>query len=429
MRRRRSLRRVHAAIVLFIAATLLASCGSDGGNADIVMSSVARQTPTTASGRPVASALDTFSGELFTQLAKTIDGNIVLSPYSVAVALAMTRAGAAGETKQQLDRVLHLTGIDADSGFNALDQALATRTGEVIGQDGKKLSVVLATANALWPQVGYPFATPFLDHLAANYGAGLHVVDYQREVERSRRTINAWVSDHTAKKIPELIPKDALDSLTRLVLTNAVYLKASWAEPFETSATADGAFTRLDRSAVTASFMHQTESLGYAKGAGWQLVELPYAGGKLAMDVIVPDAGQFAAVTQTLQRGTASFFEHVERQSVQLGLPKFRFRTQADLVDTIAALGLTDLFDPDRADLSAITAAEKLYVSGVLHEAFIDVNEKGTEAAAATAIVIRASAAPGGPVPLTVDRPFVIVLRDLETNAVLFLGRVLDPTA
>jgi serpin B len=393
------------------------------------MGSAARQTPAASSGLPVATAIDTFGGELFAQLAKTTDGNIVLSPYSVAVALAMTRAGAAGETKQQLDRVLHLDGIDADAGFNALDQALSTRTGDVVGQDGKKLSVVLATANALWPQEGYPFAKPFLDDLAAHYGAGLHVVDYQREIERSRRTINEWVSDHTAKKIPELIPKDALDSLTRLVLTNAVYLKASWAEPFETSATAEGTFTRLDRSTVTASFMHQTESLGYAKGSGWQVVELPYAGGKLAMDLIVPDAGQFAAVAQTLQHGTATFFEHVERQSVQLGLPKFRFRTQADLVDTLAALGLTDLFDPDRADLSAMTAAEKLYVSGVLHEAFIDVNEKGTEAAAATAIVIRASAAPGGPVPLTIDRPFIMVLRDLETHVVLFLGRVLDPTA
>ena len=384
MRRRRSLR-VHAAAALLIAATLLACCGDDGGEADVVMSSVGRQTPTTATGLPVASAIDTFGGELFTQLAETTDGNIVLSPYSVAVALAMTRAGAAGETKEQFDRVLHLEGIDADTGFNALDQALATRTGDVVGRDGKKLSVVLATANALWPQKGYPFAPAFLDHLAAHYGAGLHVVDYQREIERSRRTINEWVSDQTAKKIPELIPKDALDSLTRLVLTNAVYVKASWAEPFETSATADGAFTRLDRSTVTASFMHQTESLGYAKGPGWQTVELPYAGGKLAMDVIVPDAGQYAAVAQTFDKGTATFVQHIERQSVQLALPKFRFRTQADLIDTLAALGLTDLFDPDRADLSAMTAAEKLYLSGVLHEAFIDVNEKGTEAAAATA--------------------------------------------
>ena len=259
-------------------------------------------------------------------------------------------------------------------------------------------------------------------------GAGLHVVDYARDTERSRRTINQLVSDQTAKKIPELIPKVAFDSLTRLVLTNAVYLKASWAEPFEASATAQGSFIRLDRSTVTASFMHQTESLGYAKGTGWQAVELSYAGGKLAMDVIVPDAGQYAAVAQTLKNGTATFLENVEPRSVQLALPTFRFRTQADLVDTLAALGLTDLFDPDRADLSAMTAAEKLYVSGVLHEAFIDVNEKGTEAVAATAVVVRASAAPSEPVQLTVDRPFILVLRDLETNSIHFLGRVLDPT-
>jgi serpin B len=408
--------------------TILASCGSDDGSAEVVMSSAARHAPAASAALPVASAIDTFGGELFTELAATTDGNLALSPYSVALALAMTRAGAAGETKRQLDRVLHLEGTDADTGFNALEQALATRTSDVVGQDGKKLSVLLATANALWPQRDYPFATPFLDLLAAHYGAGLHVVDYQGELEQSRRTINEWVSDQTAKKIPELIPKDALDALTRLVLTNAVYLKASWAQPFEPSATADHSFVRLDRSTVTASFMHQTESLGYAKGSGWRMVELPFAGDKLAMDVIVPDTGRFDAVAESLARGTSTFFERVERQSVQLALPKFRFRTQADLVDTLAALGLTDLFEPDRADLSAMTTAERLYVSGVLHEAFIDVNEKGTEAAAATAIVIRATAASATPLVLTVDRPFIFVLRDLETKSVLFLGRVLDPT-
>ena len=406
----------------------MASCGGGRAGAVVVMGTAARQAPAASSSTPVAAAIDRFGGELFTKLAATTEGNIVLSPYSVAVALTMTRAGAAGETRAQRNRVLHLEGIDADSGFNALDQALATRTGEVTGQDGKKLSVVLATANALWPQTGFPFATPFLDLLAAQYGAGLHVVDYQRDTERSRQTINDWVSDRTAKKIPELIPKDALDSLTRLVLTNAVYLKASWADPFEASATSPEAFTRLDGSTVNASFMHQTESIGYATGAGWQTVELPYAGGKLALDVIVPDAGKFAAVAQTLDNGTAAFLGHIDRRAVHLSLPKFKFRTQAELVDTFRALGLTDLFDPGRADLSAMTTADKLSVSHVLHEAFIDVNEKGTEAAAATAVVARATAAPSQPVVLSVDRPFIIALRDLETNTLLFLGRVLDPT-
>lgn len=153
-----------------VVAALLASCGSDAANADVVMGNVARQTPSASSGLPVASAINRFGGELLTQLSAANDGNIVLSPYSVAVALSMTRAGAAGETKAQLDLVLHLEGIDADVGFNALDQALATRTGDVVGQDGKKLSVVLATANALWPQKGYRFASPFLDQLAAHYG-------------------------------------------------------------------------------------------------------------------------------------------------------------------------------------------------------------------------------------------------------------------
>lgn len=411
------------------AIALMAGCGGDAARAEVVQSSAARLGADPSAADPVAHSLDRFGGELLTKIASTSSGNLILSPYSVAVALAMTRAGAAGETRAQLDRALHFEGIDVDTGFNALERALSTRSAVFEGPDGEELEVKLATANALWPQKDYSFTAAFLDLLASQYGAGLHVVDYQRETEKARRAINEWVADETVKKIPELIPKDALDSLTRLVLTNAIYLKAAWAEPFDESATKPAPFVRLDTSSVSTPFMHLNTELRYAAGPGWQAVELPYAGAKLAMSVIVPDTGAFARVEATLRDGTAPYLARLDRRMVDLALPKFRFRTQADLVDVLAGLGVIDLFDPTTADLSGMTAAEKLYVSGVLHEAFIDVNEKGTEAAAATAVVVRASAAPTQPVRLAIDRPFIVVLRDLETNAVLFFGRVLDPTA
>jgi serpin B len=176
-------------------------------------STVARRAATASAGRPVAAAIDRFGGELFTQLAAAVGGNIVLSPYSIAVALAMTRAGAATETREQLDGVVHLGGLDIDEAFNALEQALATRTSVITGYDGEKVSVILATANALWPQSGYRFAAPFLDVLASHYGASLHPVDFERDAERSRCAINEWVADRTAEKIPELIPSGVLNAL------------------------------------------------------------------------------------------------------------------------------------------------------------------------------------------------------------------------
>ena len=232
-------------------------------------STVARRAAHAASGRSVAAALDRFGGELFTHLAAAIGGNIVLSPYSIAVALAMTRAGAATETREQLDRVLHLEGLDTDEAFNALEQALATRTIDISEHDGETLSVMLATANGLWPQAGYPFAAPFLETLASHYGAGLHPVDFERDTERSRCAINEWVSDRTAEKISELIPIGVLNSLTRLVLTNAMYLKASWAEPFDASATASaGSSVWTDRPLKRRSCTSRALSPGHREWVG-----------------------------------------------------------------------------------------------------------------------------------------------------------------
>jgi serpin B len=413
-----------------LAAVVAASCGSDAGASTLLTSKAARSAADPAAVAPVSAGLDRFGGELYAAAASRGDAagrNVALSPMNIATALLMTRAGAAGATRTELDRAMHLDGVAADEGANAIEQALATRDTTVVGANGEKRTVRLSTANAVWAQRGYPIESSYLDLLATKYGAGLYTVDFGRSAQ-ARDTINGWVSDRTAKKIPELIPPGVLDAMTRVVLTNAMYLKAAWTEPFDTKATADATFTRADRSTVTAPFMHRTDTLRYAAGDGWRLVELPYAGGQLVMDVIVPDTGRFDTVERSLARGLAPFVASLEDASVRVTMPRFTFRTQLELVDVLTSLGIVQLFDPERADLSGVTTAEKLYVSDVLHEAWLAVSEDGTEAAAATAVVIKASAAPGRTEEVTADRPFLFAIRDRGTGAVLMLGRVLDPT-
>jgi serpin B len=418
--------------LLTVAALLLAACGDDEPAAGgLVESTVPRTAADPSSVDALADALDTFGGDLYGAIVRSpalAGRNVAVSPYSVASALLLTRAGARNVTREELDRALHLGAIDADAGFNAIDQALATRALTRRDPDGRELQLRLSTANAVWGQEGYPIEQAFLDVLAEWYGAGLHTVDYG-DAESARRTINGWVGERTADKIPELIPEGVLDPLVRIVLTNALYLKASWATPFDERATSDGAFVRRDGSSVTARFMRQTEPLGFARGAGWRAVDLPYVGDQLSMLVIVPEASRFDAVEVQFGRGVEAFAAEVRPAQVRLALPRFTFRTQTELTTALGSLGIEQLFDPDRADLSGMTAAERLYVSDVLHEAYLAVTEEGTEAAAATAVVARATAAPTEVEELTVDRPFLFAIRDRATGAVLLQGRVLDPTA
>jgi serpin B len=419
------------ALATLVVLLLGTSCSSASAG-DVLQSKVARHAPDATTAAPLSDALDRFGGEMFTTVVDTAElqnANAAISPFSIAAALLMTRAGSSGQTRAELDQVLHLARIDPDAGFNTIDQALATRSLSTKRADGTPVKVTLSTANSLWGQKGYPIETGFLDVLAADYGAGLRVVDYASNSEGARRAINRWVADRTNNKIAELIPTGVLDSTTRLVLTNALHLNAAWAEPFDTNDTSDATFTRLDGSTTTARLMRQTETFGYAAGDGWQAVEVPYAGNKLAMDVIIPEPGRFAAVEAQLNAGIGPFVTTMGPASLSFGLPRFSFRTQAQLVDALRAMGVETLFDPDRADLSAITTADKLYVSDVLHEAYVAVTESGTEAAAATAVVTKASAAPATPRTVFADHPFLFAIRDRDTGAVLMIGRVLDPTA
>jgi serpin B len=286
--------------------------------------------------------------------------------------------------------------------------------------------VALRIANAPFAQRGMPLEAAYLGALASRYGAGLRVVDYQGAAEAARKLINGWVDGQTEHRIPELLVPGVLTPATRLALVNAIYLKAPWQDAFPVDATKPGGFTRADGSIVQVPTMATTAAMRYAAGTGWKAVELPYVGGSLAMTVIVPDdltifertltADQLATITGSLADG-----------QVVLSLPKFSIETKAELADILAKLGMPTAFS-EAADFTGITTAERLAISNVIHQANIDVDEKGTTAAAATAVVMRATAILAQPVTVRVDRPYLFALRDVPTGAILFLGRVGDPS-
>lgn len=376
---------------------------------------------------PAAVEADTaFAVDLYRQLAKSKEPNLFFSPHSISVALAMTLAGADGNTKKQLEQAMHLAIPEPafHGAINALDQRLgAPRTSDVPGAD----PLTVETANSLWGQAGFPFRQAFLDRLAQSYDAGMKVVDFKRAAEASRAAINAWVAAHTDNKITELIPEGAVDDLTRLVLVNAITFKASWAEKFDTAQPRP--FTRADGSKITAPLMAGGHG-ALARGDGWRSASIPYAGGAHLVVIVPDDLSSFDLTSETLDRaGTAAGEGDVT-------LPKFSVTSALALAPPLKALGITDLFEPPgparagpvgEADLSRMDGRKDLYVSAVVHQATIDVDEKGTEAAAATAVLVRAQSGPSG--SLVVDRPFLFAIRDDATGAVLFVGRVTDPSA
>jgi serpin B len=370
-----------------------------------------------------------FAFELY-QALKGKDGNLFYSPYSISLALAMTYAGARGETAQQMANTLQflLEQARLHPAFNWLDAKLASRGQGAHGKDGEgfRLNIV----NAIWGQKDYEFLPAFLDVLAENYGAGLRILDFITETEASRLAINDWVSNQTEGRIKDLIPQGAISELTRLVLTNAIYFNAAWAYPFDEKVTENGPFYLLDGGQVTVPMMKQTESFGYADGEGYQAVELPYDGDELSMVILLPASGNFKAFEEGLQAQKVSdIISGLRPTQVALTMPKFEFDSEFSLADTLAAMGMPIAFSPDEADFSGMTGNHDLFISDVIHKAFVAVDEAGTEAAAATAVIMNLTSVPEPPVEVTLDRPFIFLIRDIETGSILFIGRVLNPSA
>ena len=354
-------------------------------------------------------------------------GNLFYSPHSISICLAMLHAGARGNTEAQMAKALQyvLPQATLHPFFNKLDLELASRGQGKKAADGKafRLNIV----NATWGQKGYSFLAPYLDTLALNYGAGLRVLDFAASPEGSRKVINDWVEKETEQRIKDLLPAGSIDSLTRLVLSNAIYFNAAWLKPFEEKDTKKEAFNLDGGGTITVPTMHgKLDQSSYAKGAGYEAVTLPYDGDELSMVVIVPDKGTLATFEKGLNAtALKGILDKMKMAKVNLSLPKFKVEHELDLKKVLKALGMTDAFGMG-ADLSGINGKKDLFVTGAFHKAFVKVNEAGTEAAAATAVVSGLGSVPEY-VSLKVDRPFIFLIRDHATGAVLFVGRVADP--
>jgi serpin B len=349
-------------------------------------------------------------------------GNLFLSPYSLSTALAMTYAGARGETTEQMVKVLHF-----DITPDRLHPAFEALIRQVNG--GKGRSYRLSVANALWGQEGDPFLPEFLRLLADRYGAGLRRVDF-RSTEQARRTINAWVEEQTGGKIKDLLKPPDLGRDTSLVLTNAIYFKGDWASPFPKGATRDETFTVTGDEQVPVPMMHRAGHFNYLDSGGFQALELPYAGDALSIVVLLPKRvdGLTEFEGGLSAKGLADWLAGLRPRRVDVALPRFRIEARFELKRVLSAMGMPVAFGGD-ADFSGINGKRDLFISAVIHQAFVDGNEEGTEAAAATAVVMgRAAAARPEPiVSFRADHPFVFLIRDICTESILFLGRVTSP--
>lgn len=382
---------------------------------DVVSSRLTRAPADPAAVAPFTEALHGFGAGLWQRLASA-PGNLAISPYSVATALAMTANGAVGRTHTEMVEVLGADQRELNAGVNAL-----TRHVESLAQR----KVVIDAANQLFGQRGTGWERDFLDALARDYGASMRLVDYVADAEGARQAVNTWTARQTHDRIEEILPRGSVDVLTRLVLVNTLYLKADWAEPFEKPITSDQPFHLTDGETARVPTMRATLSgAALGRGDGWTAVRLPYSGGGLAMTVVLPDPGHglpFAALPAVLAS--------VRPAGLELSLPRFTFRTTCALSGPLGDLGMPTAFADGLADFSAMTKDEPLVIDDVHHQVFVAVDEDGTEAAAATAVVTRTTSAILTEERVVVDRPFGFVVHDVEHGAPLFVGRVDDPRA
>jgi serpin B len=353
-------------------------------------------------------------------------GNVVLSPDSVATALAMVGTGAGGPTATQIARAMNLSSPRA---FTALGSMQGTILAEQLAAaSGNSEAPTLNIADALFLQQGFPLEPAFLSTLQQRFGAAPQSVDFEHDPAAATQAINTWVSEHTQGIIPEILA-EPLPEATRLALANAIYLKAAWLDPFKAHDTAPAPFHGL--STQTVQFMHETDELRYGHGAGYAAVELPYAASTLSLAILLPVGRSVGALEHGLTAvRLASILRGLSRTSVSVSLPRFHLKSNTELEGSLEALGMTDAFGP-AANFSGIEASEPLQIGQVVHAADFRVDEQGTIAAAATLIGVEPSSLEAAPhsVRFDADHPFLFFLRDDRTGTVLFAGRLLTPEA
>lgn len=355
---------------------------------------------------------------------KQAEGNLFFSPYSISTALAMTYTGARANTAKEMADVLKFPQLKLEeiaSAFGELQKQLQA--------DKKKSGYQLNVANALWGQKDFGFLPEFIGINKKYFGSGLTEVDFEKH-EQARQIINTWVEKQTQEKIKELLPPRIFeDGLTRLVLTNAIYFKGFWETQFKTENTKPAKFNVTTDKTVDVQMMYQIGQFSYGEDDEMQLLTLPYKGNELSMLIILPKKIEsFESVEQRVIKNNLPIAS-VSQQEVGVFLPKYKMSCGTiGLRDTLKTLGMKDAFDEDKADFSGMNGKRDLYISNVFHKAFVEVNEEGTEAAAATAVIIKIKSAPK-PVPVfRADRPFIFMIRDNVSQSILFIGRVVNPT-
>lgn len=354
--------------------------------------------------------------------------NLVFSPYSISLALAMTYGGARAETAKEMAQALHIElpeNIFLKS-WNNLDQWMANLD-EDSNQTDKGID--LQISNTVWVQQGYPFLESYLNLLAEYYGAGLHTTDFAQFPDESRLAINNLAADQTNQKIKNLIPPGAIHPLTRMALVNAIYLSAPWRQPFDEQLTKEKPFYLTDGSKISIPFMEQTQEIPYFVDDSVKMVSLPYSGGHFSMVIVMPAAGTYQQFSNQLGfQKISDSLENLSIGKVEINIPRFRLENDFNLNEILENLGMKLAFIPGQADFSGMEPGHEIYIDQVFHKAFIDVNEAGTEAAAATAILMAGKGFnPEEPQKITIDHPFLFFIQEMESGSILFIGQVTNP--
>ncbi len=378
----------------------------------------------TQHSQTVAQANNTFAFDLYARVHNT-NGNVFYSPSSLSTALAMTYGGARGTTAQEMAKVLHFSLAPEQ-----LHPAMAQWSQQLI-TPSKAGNYQLSLANAIWLQSGAPFEQAYLDTMQKYYGTSLQLVNFKTQFEQARLSINAWVAERTEKKILNLIKPGMLSDETRLVLTNALYFLSDWADPFEKNATYPQDFHLQDGQKMKVDMMHQTQPMQYMETSDVQVLEKDYKGNDLSMVFILPK--KKGALSQLSATWNNTVYEQwvskLQTRKVEVCLPKFTFNTEYEMSKVLAAMGMPLAFS-DQADFSGISRSMPLTISHVVHQAFVRVDEKGTEAAAATAVIMKeVSAFVEPPLVFNADHPFMVILRDKRSGSILFMGCVKEPAA
>jgi serpin B len=371
----------------------------------------------------ISASNNAFGIDLYKKLITEEKGNIFISPYSISSALAMTYAGARGNTEKQMAKVLYfnLPQEDIHKAFSFLN-AYFNRPNK---------SYQLAIANALWGQANYPFQKEFIDLLNKYYEAGFNEVDFvnAENREKARLTINKWVEDKTNNKIKELIHPEDISALTRLILVNAIYFKGKWQNQFDPKETRDMPFNLENKKKINVPMMHQEGKFNYTEDEKVQVLELPYSEKELSMVIFLPKEGISLSDFEkelSIER-VNKLLSNLSQEKVDVYIPKFKMEKRYILNKILIDLGMSDAFDMMLADFSGMTGSKDLYISKVIHQSFVEVNEEGTEAAAATAVIMSGKSIAPMIIEFKADRPFLFIIRDIKTNTILFMGRFVEP--